>query len=223
MIQNVIIRAKKMIFTALALALLPALFSCTSVKTYVIEPPYGMYGTDGLPTGTEDDAAAAETAQEPSEEIPEEIEPPAAAESIPEIAFSGKGIKIEAEDMLLTDCTVERDESASGSFCITMGGKESSASANVVLEAGEYECLISERAQDNAHSAIYVLAGTTEHKVFPSNPPLRKWELTTRSPITITVQETSTVSITLLCKSDDKGNGYGMSVDYVQLVKINEP
>lgn len=139
---------------------------------------------------------------------------PVAVRTLPSISFSGRGVKIEFEDMLLSEATVFADPEASAGWAAKFSMKSSKAEFSIALPPGRYECLLSEKASDAAHAAISVSIGESSFDTYPSDPPLSIWELTTRMPIYFDVAEEKPCLISISSDSS------GMSLDYIQFVKI---
>ncbi len=147
--------------------------------------------------------------------------PPAVLTELPVIDYQGAGIKYEIESMLLHNFLVLYDESASGQYCARLSDESSVAQLKVRFPAGTYECLINEKATDNDHAAFYVYLDGIPYRVYPSDPPLRSWELTTRVPIYFTIDEPRTILIQIQANSKNRLGETGMNLDYIQFVKRN--
>ena len=169
---------------------------------------------------------------------------------IPSFEFTGGGIKIEAEDMLLEsggkvlpqkekleEVTAGRlfdmDASAHASLLVSPYAPACTARAIVTLDAGTYEIMACEKAFNNKFATIKMaLEGNNksgertfflQHNFYPSNPPLGYYELTTRCPCTITLEEKQTVSMELYFPTVKNAKGYKpLCLDYIQIVKVNK-
>ncbi|MBQ2464984.1 MAG: hypothetical protein II507_08370 [Treponema sp.] len=169
---------------------------------------------------------------------------------IPSFEFTGGGIKIEAEDMLLEsggkvlpqkekleEVTAGRlfdmDASAHASLLVSPYAPACTAKAIVTLDAGTYEIMACEKAFNNKFATIKMaLEGNNksgertfflQHNFYPSNPPLGYYELTTRCPCTITLEEKQTVSMELYFPTVKNAKGYKpLCLDYIQIVKVNK-
>ena len=169
---------------------------------------------------------------------------------IPSFEFTGGGIKIEAEDMLLEsggkvlpqkekleEVTAGRlfdmDASAHASLLVSPYAPACTAKAIVTLDAGTYEIMVCEKAFNNKFATIKMaLEGNNksgertfflQHNFYPSNPPLGYYELTTRCPCTITLEEKQTVSMELYFPTVKNAKGYKpLCLDYIQIVKVNK-
>ncbi|MCR5621468.1 MAG: hypothetical protein K6G18_06395 [Treponema sp.] len=139
---------------------------------------------------------------------------PVVVTSLPMIDFSGRGVKVEFEDMLLTDTFPFADYEASAGWATRLSSRGSKAEFSITLPAGRYECLLSEKASDAAHATVSVSIGESSFDTYPSDPPLGIWELTTRMPIYFDVAEETPYHISISSASA------GMSLDYIQFVKI---
>ena len=148
----------------------------------------------------------------------QQVLPPLLSE-VPVVEYSGLGIKYECESMFLKKSVVIQDNEASGNFCIRLIDEASTATMKVKFPAGTYECLVSEKARDTDHSAFYVYLDGIPHRVYPTNPPSAKWELTTRIPIYFYLEEPRTVTVTIMPHSDLEKGSTGMDLDYIQFVK----
>lgn len=151
--------------------------------------------------------------------IEDTLVPPPLLTEIPVIEYSGIGIKYECESMLLHHFSVFQDSEASGNFAVRLMNEASSAKLKVQFPAGTYELLVREKASDAEHSAFYVCIDNSPYRVYPSNPPLGTWELTTRTPVYFTIEEPRTLLITIQANSDFRTGDVGMCLDYIQLVK----
>ncbi|MBQ1794491.1 MAG: hypothetical protein II110_02260 [Treponema sp.] len=169
---------------------------------------------------------------------------------IPSFEFTGGGIKIEAEDMLLEsggkvlpqkekleEVTAGRlfdmNASAHASLLVSPYAPACTAKATVTLDAGTYEIMVCEKAFNNKFATIKMaLEGNNksgessfflQHNFYPSNPPLGYYELTTRCPCTITLEEKQTVSMELYFPTVKNAKGYKpLCLDYIQIVKVNK-
>lgn len=146
-------------------------------------------------------------------------EPPALQTELPIIEFTGNGIKYECENMLLKNFLVLYDKDASGLFATRLLNEAATAQVKIKFPAGTYAGLLNEKAMDSKHSAFYVYVDTEPFRVYPSNPPLGSWELTTRAPIYFTIDEPRTILITIQANSDTRLGHTGMSLDYIQFIK----
>lgn len=134
--------------------------------------------------------------------------------TMPVIRFSGRGVKVELEDMLLTNFSLVADGEASSGYAAVLSDASSRAEFSITLPAGRYECLLSEKAVDPAHATVSVRIDEDSYDIYPSNPPLGIWELTTRVPIYLDVPEERPYLITISSASA------GMSLDYIQFVRM---
>ena len=139
--------------------------------------------------------------------------------AIPTVSYVGAGIKYEMESMFLHNFVVFPDETASGQYGARLLDESSTAQVRIKFPAGTYECLISEKAYDNDHAPFYVYLDNVPYRVYPSDPPLGSWELTTRVPVYFTIDEPRTILITIQANSEKKPGATGMSLDYIQFVK----
>ncbi len=133
---------------------------------------------------------------------------------LPTISFSGRGVKVEFEDMLLTRLSLYADVEASSGYAAELSDNSAKAEFSIRLPVGRYECLLSEKAVDADRATVSVSIGEDNYDVYPSNPPLGIWELTTRVPIYIDVAEEKDFLVTISSAQA------GMSLDYIQFVKI---
>lgn len=144
--------------------------------------------------------------------------PPVLTE-LPVVSFAGVGIKYEFESMLLNHYVVFPDETASGLYAARLQDETSTAQVKIKFPAGTYECLVSEKTYDNDHAPFYVYLDNMPYRVYPSDPPLGSWELTTRVPIYFTIDEPRTILVTVQANSEKKTGATGMMLDYIQFVK----
>ncbi len=163
-------------------------------------------------------SSCASTKAEYPEASPSQPVPPLLTE-LPVIEYTGVGIKYEFESMLLNHFLVLYDENASGKYCARLLDEAATAQVKIKFPAGTYECLVSEKAYDTEHSAFYVYLDQIPYRVYPSNPPIGDWELTTRVPIYFTIDEARTILVTVQANSEKKLVSYVMNLDYIQFVK----
>jgi hypothetical protein len=161
-------------------------------------------------------AAAVQSGEEKEEEV---VVKPMMLTDLPVVEFSGAGIKYECESMLLSQCVIIQDENASSRYAIRIENAASKAQMKVQLPAGTYECLVSEKAYKSEQSAFYVVIDENPYRMYPSNPPLGTFELTTRTPAYFTIDEPRTVLISIQAKAGNKNGDTGMLLDYIQFVK----
>ncbi|MCH5294874.1 MAG: hypothetical protein J1F14_03105 [Treponema sp.] len=157
--------------------------------------------------------------EEPEEERVQSEEPPARITTIPVIEYEDPGIKYEFENMLLHHFIVMQDNTASGRFAAKLLDESSTAQLKVKFPAGTYECLVSEKAHDTDHSAFYVYVDGIPYRVYPSNPPLGSWELTTRAPVYFTIDEPRTILVTVQANSEKRLGNTQMMLDFIQFVR----
>ena len=134
--------------------------------------------------------------------------------ALPSIRFTGRGAKVELEEMLLTNLTLFADSGASSGYAATLSNRNAKAEFSMTLPAGRYECLLAEKASDANHATVSVAIGEDSFETYPSDPPLGVWELTTRMPIYFTVEKEGPYLISISSASA------GMSLDYIQFVKM---
>ncbi len=139
---------------------------------------------------------------------------------IPHLNFLGGGIKIECEKMFLSGAEIVDFADASGQKAIRFSAETDSASAKVTFPAGRYEGLVSELAPDSEHSAFYVFVEEDAYRVYPSDPPLGFWELTTRVPIYFDLENETEILIKIQPNSKNQKGGFGMNLDFIQFAKI---
>ena len=157
--------------------------------------------------------------KEEAQPLQEEITPPPLLTELPVIEYQGAGIKYEFESLLLYHFLVYSDSTASGGFAARLLDESSTAQVKIRFPAGTYECLVSEKAFDNANAPFYVYIDNVPYRVYPSDPPLGSWELTTRVPVYFTIEEPRTILITVQANSERKAGATGMNLDYIQFVK----
>ena len=145
-------------------------------------------------------------------------EPPVLTQ-IPTVSYSGAGIKYEFESMFLYHYLVLPDATASGQYCTQLLDESSTAQVKIKFPAGTYECLVCEKAFSNDHAPFYVYLDSLPYRVYPSDPPLCSWELTTRVPIYFTIEEPRTILFTVQANSEKRTGSIGMNLDYIQFIK----
>lgn len=155
-----------------------------------------------------------------NENIEEEIPPsPPVLTELPVINYSGRGIRYEVESMLLHNFIVMYDPAASKKYCARLNDEAASASLKIKFPAGTYECMLCEKAPDGDHSAFYLSLDGISYRIYPSDPPLGSWELTSRVPVYFTIEEPRTILVEITANSKNRLGHTGMSLDYIQFVK----
>lgn len=140
---------------------------------------------------------------------------------IPNIKFTSNSTQIiEIEEMYTEDFSFEKDEECSGKFAGILKSSVSTAKALVTLPTGNYEILAKEKASDNDHAAFYLFVENEPYRLAPSDPPLGGWELTTRFPITFSIENERPVLLTIQANSPKKAGNTGMKLDYIQIRKF---
>lgn len=141
--------------------------------------------------------------------------------SIPQLTFAGSTMKIELENMYTEDIAFKHSDEYSSSFAAVIKSGVSCAKASVTLSAGSYEILAKEKAEDSEHASFYIFVDNEPYRVSPSEPPLGTFEMTTRFPVTFSVDKAKTVLITVQANSPHHPGQTGMMLDYLQLRKLN--
>ncbi|MBQ1833092.1 MAG: hypothetical protein II114_04870 [Treponema sp.] len=130
------------------------------------------------------------------------------------LKFTGRGIKCELESMELENCMVVDDPTASAGKAVRWG-KGSRASLEMELPEGTFEILFSQKAWYTNGSHFSAAIGEKKYELYPSEPPLGKWELTLRKPAVYKNDAQTTVTVTV-------ESGEGFLLDYFQIVRISE-
>ncbi len=138
---------------------------------------------------------------------------------IPVFKYKAPGLKIEAEAMKAENAAVVEDSDASKGKAVRIETKNAVVQAKVFLPAGDYECLVSEKAFKNANAVFFVGIDGTFYKMYPSNPPLGIWELTTRTPAYFTMESDGEILVTMQASAPSEAGSTGMTLDYIQFVR----
>lgn len=166
---------------------------------------------------------ASEPAEAPAAEAAAPAAPaaPVMAETTPvkTVAFSGTELKLELEDMSLTNCEVYDDAKASGGKAIKLVKDDSTAKIMVTLPKGEYTGLVNENSPGGWADAFYVFLNDKAFRCYPSDPPIGDWELTERVPMAITVDADTTFELTVTPHSPARKGELGMGLDYIIITK----
>jgi hypothetical protein len=147
---------------------------------------------------------------------------PAKATEPPHYKFDGAQLKIEIESMFLNNFLVFPDAKASGYYATKLIDETSTAVAVVSFPAGTYEGLVSEDAPDGNHDSFNVFINDTAYRCYPSDPPIGTYELTTRTPMNITFDKDTEVTIKIQQNDPNKPNKpgeTGMKLDFIQFTK----
>ena len=203
----------------LAAALLASLFiSCASVAT-----TDGSSSKSGKSAKSSKAASASSQSTELSKDDKKLPPPPAKLTEAPKYDFTGATLKIEAENMYYDGLDLIGDFNASGCYALKLKSDASWAIAEINFPAGSYEGLVNVLAPDSDHSRFVVYINKDTFLTYASEPPIGKYELTTRSPVSFTLDQPTTV--TLKIQQNDIRNpaisGHtGMNLDYVTFKKI---
>lgn len=136
--------------------------------------------------------------------------------------YRAPGLKIEAEAMLVTGTSITEDAGASGGQYVPLAKESDSLETRIQLKEGTYELLLKMRARDTDRSFLTVTVDDTSYSVYPSNPPLGVWELTTRIPVYIQVDSPKTITIRITADKKKKAASKHLCIDYLQLVSVNK-
>lgn len=140
----------------------------------------------------------------------------------PRFDFSGSPLKIELENMYYDGFDLVGDANASGSYALRLLGDTSWAVVEVNFPAGSYEGLVNVLAPDSSHSRFNVCINSDTFLVYGSEPPIGKYELTTRAPVSFTLDAPSAVTVRIQQNDirNPAGNGQnGMTLDYITFKK----
>ena len=142
----------------------------------------------------------------------------------PRFDFTGNKLQIETEAMYYDGFEVIADSSASGSFALRLEKDSSWAIAEVNFPAGSYEGVANVLAPDSKHSRFNLYINKDSYLVYGSEPPIGKYELTTRAPASFTFDKptTATVKIQQNDVNNPANNGHnGMTIDYISFRKLD--
>ncbi len=136
--------------------------------------------------------------------------------------YKEPGLKLEAERLFLTGCTVSSDESASKGQYVSLSKESNKIETRIQLKEGKYELLVKMKARDTDHSFLTVSIDDKSYSVYPSNPPLGVWELTTRTPLYIQISEPKIVSLCIQADSKKHSASKNLCIDYIQIVRVEK-
>ena len=150
--------------------------------------------------------------------------PPKKLTEAPRFDFAGEKLQIELENMYYDGFELVGDAQASGSYALKLLNDSSWAIAEINFPAGSYESRVHEFAPDSNHARFNLYLTTDTFLVYGSEPPIAAYELTTRAPVSFTLDTPTTV--TLKIQQNDirnpQNNGHnGMTLDFVSFKKIN--
>ena len=114
------------------------------------------------------------------------------------------------------------DSKASKSYALKLLNDSSWAIAEVSFPAGTYEAVANVLAPDSNHSRFNLYINNDSYLIYGSEPPIGKYELTTRAPASFTLDAQTTVTVKIQ-QNDIKNaanNGQnGMTIDYISFKK----
>lgn len=149
---------------------------------------------------------------------------PAKLTEAPKFDFTGDKLQIELEGMYYDGFDLVGDVSASGSYALKLLGDSSWAIAEVNFPAGSYEAVANVLAPDSSHSRFNLYINKDTYLLYGSEPPIGKYELTTRAPASFTLDAPTTVTVKIQQNDlrNPANNGHnGMTIDYISFKKIN--
>ena len=149
--------------------------------------------------------------------------PPARLTEAPKFEFNGENLQIELENMYYDGFALVGDSKASGSYALKLKNESSWAIAEVSFPAGTYEGLVSVLAPDSNHSRFNLYINKDSYLVYASEPPIGKYELTTRAPASFTLDAPTNVTVKIQQNdiNNPANNGHnGMTLDYITFKKI---
>ncbi|WP_407425447.1 hypothetical protein, partial [Treponema sp.] len=133
-------------------------------------------------------------------------------------------LKIESENMYYENFNLIEDEKASNFFALKLLNDSSCAAAKINFPQGTYSGLASIFSPASNHSRFFICVDDDSYLVYGSEPPVDKYELTTRSVVSFTLEKPKTVTVRLQ-QNDSKGfqNGgqTGMNIDYILFRKAD--
>ncbi len=148
---------------------------------------------------------------------------PARLTEAPVFEFSGDKLQIEAENMYYDGFELVGDANASKSYALKLQDDSSWAIAEIDFPAGTYEGVASVLAPDSNHSRFTVYVNKDSYLVYGSEPPIGKYELTTRALVSFTLDQPSRVTLKIqqndIKNPANKGQN-GMTIDYLSIKKI---
>ncbi|MCR4821362.1 MAG: hypothetical protein K5873_00635 [Treponema sp.] len=183
------------------------------------DKPNSLGSTGGIMSGSGDSAGSIRAGKETDSKSagPERLT------EAPKFDFTGDALKIEAENMYYDGFDLVSDSNASASYGLKLLNESSWAIAEINFPAGSYEGLVNVLAPDSEHSRFTVNINKDSYLAFGSEPPIGKYELTTRSPVSFTLDQATTVTLKIqqnsLNNPDIKGQN-GMTLDYVTFKKV---
>ena len=149
--------------------------------------------------------------------------PPARLTEAPVFEFSGDMIQVEAENMYYDGFELVGDANASKSYGLKLLNDSSWAIAEINFPAGTYEGVANVLAPDSNHSRFTVYINKDSYLVYGSEPPIGKYELTTRSLVSFTLDQPTRVTLKIQqndIKNPANNGQNGMTIDYLSFKKI---
>ena len=149
--------------------------------------------------------------------------PPDRATEAPKYDFTENSLQIELEEMYYDGFAIIADSNASKSYALKLQDESSWAIAEINFPAGSYEGVVNVLAPDSEHSKFNVSINNDSYLVFGSEPPISKYELTTRSLVSFTLDQSATVTLKIQqndLKNPANNGQNGMTIDYISFKKI---
>ncbi len=204
---------KKLLGLLSVLAASALIFSCASVGNL-------DDSSSSSKSAKSAEGAVASSGKTSSEKLPP---PPARLTEAPVFEFSGDKIQIEAENMYYDGFELVGDANASKSYGLKLLNDSSWAIAEINFPAGTYEGVANVLAPDSNHSRFTVYINKDSYLVYGSEPPIGKYELTTRSLVSFTLDQPTRVTLKIQqndIKNPANNGQNGMTIDYLSFKKI---
>ena len=196
-------------------------FSCGSTAN--VAPQKKTEKTETEPESNEITAASLGSVKSVGEAAGKLPPPPAKLTEAPKFDFTGSTLQIEAENTYYDGFDLVGDAQASQSYAIKLLNDSSWAIAEINFPAGTYEGTVRVLAPDSNHSKFNVYINKDTYLVYGSEPPIGKYELTTRSVVSFTLDQPTTVTLKIQqndIKNPENNGQNGMTIDYVSFKKV---
>lgn len=142
----------------------------------------------------------------------------------PKFDFTGNSLQIELENMYYDGFDLVNDKNASGAWALKLLNDSSWAIAEVNFPAGSYEAVANVLAPDSNHTRFTLYVNKDTYLIYGSEPPIGKYELTTRAPASFTLDQPTTVTVKIQqndIRNPANAGHNGMTIDYLSFKKLD--
>lgn len=218
--------SKNSLFAAFILSATAMLFSCgstanldNSAKKPAQSKPASSGGIASASSESSGSITASGSSVNPADALPPA---PAKLTEAPKIDFAGTSLQVELENMYYDGFELVGDANASKSYALKLLNDSSWAIAEVNFPAGTYEAVANVLAPSANSTRFNLYINKDTYLLYGSEPPIGKYELTTRAPASFTLDQPTTVTVKIQqndIRNPANAGQNGMTIDYLLFKK----